>query len=250
MPRTILTDKYWTKLLRILTDSGVYSKKSLRNTVEGILYRLRTGIPWADIPPSFGKHNTLIRAFHRWSKKDIFTKIFKYLSGQKDMEWVFIDGTHIKIHQDASATLGAQHAVGHSRGGNTAKIHLAVDSCGNPTDFIITEGTVNDITAAPALLENLTSDTKVLTADKGYDSDVFRQEVADKGIRPNIPYKCNRERLNVSMDWYLYKLRHQVENTFQRLKRFRAVATRYDRLKVHYEGMVALACCMLWLPLC
>ena len=93
------------------------------------------------------------------------------------------------------------------------------------------------------------SSTEVLTADKGYDSDAFRQLLADMGIRPNIPYKKDRERLNVCMDWYLYKARHLVENAFEKLKHFRAVATRYDRLKRHYESVVALACIMLWLPL-
>lgn len=251
MPRTIITDEYRTKLLPILTAAGIYCKQSLCNTLEGILYRMRTGIPWADIPPSFGKHNSLIRAFHRWAKKGIFVKVFNILSQNKDIKWVFMDGSHVKVHQDPGASVGGADAVGRSRGGHTSKIHLLVDSCGNPIDFQITDGATNDITAAPDLLMNLDGHAvEVLTADKGYDSDAFRQAVTDKGICPDIPYRINREELNVAMDWYLYGLRHQVENAFRKLKRFRAVATRYDRLKINYESTVALACWLLWLPLC
>ncbi|MDO5640176.1 MAG: IS5 family transposase [Neisseria sp.] len=250
MPRTLLTDEYWSKLLTILLDLGIYHKKNLRQTVEGILYRLRTGIPWEDIPPSLGKANSLLRTFHRWSARDIFKSILNALSEFPDMEWVFVDGSHVKVHQHATATVGETAAVGHSRGGNTTKIHLAVDANGNPAGFKITPGTVNDITAAPELLDEIDlSSTEVLTADKGYDSDAFRQQLADRGVKPNIPYRRDRERLNVSMDWYLYKTRHLVENAFEKLKNFRAVATRYDRLKKHYESTVALACIVLWLPL-
>jgi hypothetical protein len=127
--------------------------------------------------------------------------ILNALTEFPDMEWVFIDGSYVKVHQHAAATVGEAAAVGHSRGGNSTKIHLAVDACGNPVGFKVTSGTVNDITAAPELLDSVDlSSTEVLTADKGYDSDAFRQLLADMGIRPNIPYKKDRERLNVCMD--------------------------------------------------
>ncbi len=54
---------------------------------------------------------------------------------------------------------------------------------------------------------------------------------------------------NDHMDWYLYKIRHLVENMFCRLKQFRGIATRYDKLKRNYQSSVALACIFLWLPL-
>ncbi|MFO7579951.1 MAG: IS5/IS1182 family transposase, partial [Nitrosomonas halophila] len=54
---------------------------------------------------------------------------------------------------------------------------------------------------------------------------------------------------NADMDWGLYKYRHLVENAFARLKQYRAIATRYDKLKRNYESMVAMACGYLWLPM-
>ena len=67
--------------------------------------------------------------------------------------------------------------------------------------------------------------------------------------RPVIPRKRNSLKGNADMDWGLYKYRHLVENAFARLKQYRAVATRYDKLKRNFESMVAMACGYLWLPM-
>ncbi len=138
MSRNTLTNETWSRLLPILKQLGIYRKKNLRKTVEGILFRLRTGCQWADIPSYFGKANSLYPSFRL-------------------------------IHSKQS--------------------------------------------------------------------------------KANIPYKKNREHLNVDTDWYLYKIRHLVENAFARLKHFRALATRYDKLKRNYESTVSLACALIWLKL-
>jgi transposase len=94
---------------------------------------------------------------------------------------------------------------------------------------------------APALVNKIDlTDTDVLSADKGYDSKTLREQIA--AIKANIPKKSNTRSNNNYMDWYLYKIRHLVENRLARLKQFRGVATRYDKLKQNYENSVALAC--------
>ena len=80
MPRTLLTDELWSKLLIILLELGLYDKSNLRRTIEGILYRMRTGCPWRDLPASFGKFQAVYNCFNRWSKKGIIQEIFKKLS--------------------------------------------------------------------------------------------------------------------------------------------------------------------------
>ncbi|MDK4531323.1 IS5/IS1182 family transposase, partial [Kingella kingae] len=76
-----------------------------------------------------------------WSKRGIFTKLFKHLADTPDMEWVFMDGNHIRVHQHGMGKKSIVHqAVGKSIGGHTSKIHLAVDACGNPIEFMITAG--------------------------------------------------------------------------------------------------------------
>ena len=93
------------------------------------------------------------------------------------------------------------------------------------------------------------AETEVVSADKGYDSDKLRAQIEQGGSKANIPCKRDREEKNKVMDWYLYKIRHLVENTFARLKHQRAIATRYGKLKRNYLSTVLLGCIMVWLPL-
>ena len=83
MPRTMLTDKSWLKLKELMINSGrIYNKLDHRMTLEGILYRMRTGIPWRDLPPDFGQWSTVFRRFNLWSRKGILNNIFKRMFRQ------------------------------------------------------------------------------------------------------------------------------------------------------------------------
>ena len=117
-----------------------------------------------------------------------------------------------------------------------------------PVEFEITGGEVNDCSAAPDLIARL-PDAKVIVADKGYDSEYIREQITKKGARAVIPRKRNSVKGNADMDGGLYKYRRLVKNAFARLKQYRAVATRYDKLKRNYESMVAMACGYLWIPM-
>lgn len=130
MPRTMLTDKAWEALKQILKETGrVYNKYEHRNTLEGILYRMRTGIQWRDLPERFGRWNSVFKRFNLWSKKGVLQKWFQSISSDNDPEWLFIDGSIVKAHQDSSgAASSSDEAIGKSRGGSSTKIHLAVDS--------------------------------------------------------------------------------------------------------------------------
>ncbi len=250
MPRTMLTDNAWEKLKHVLTESGrVYNKYEHRNTLEGILYRMRTGIQWRDLPPEFGLWNTIFRRFNLWSKKGVIDKLLHCLAQDSDTEWLFIDGSIVKAHQD-SARSGRkdEEAIGKSRGGNSTKIHLVVDSGGLPVYFELSGGQVNDIVHATSLVSHAPTAQQVI-ADKGYDSNPLRGVIEDRGSQSQIPRKQNSTEGNHDMDWCLYKYRHLVENAFMKMKKYRAVATRYDKLARNYQSMVALACVMMWLPM-
>ena len=249
MPRFMLNDELWSKLRNIMREHGIYDKPKLRLTVEGILYRLRTGIPWRDLPSVFGKWNSIFKQFNNWSKRKKLIKIFNKLCEDPDTEWEFIDGSIVKAHQhSAGAASRDDQAIGKSRGGNSTKIHLAVDAYGLPIKFEITGGQVHDCKTAPELVTRSPIADNVI-ADKAYDSDRLRKRIEEVGAIPVIPRKCNSKVGNDDMDWCLYKYRHLVENAFARLKHFRAIATRYDKLKRNYEAMVALACGIMWLPM-
>ena len=96
-----------------------------------------------------------------------------------------------------------------------------------------------DCTAADALLEQMPA-TAILHGDKGYDSDAVRRKIERKGAAPNIPPKANRRWKNCFSP-YLYRDRNAIERMFGRLKDFRRIATRYDRLAQNFLAAVCLA---------
>jgi transposase len=249
MPRLLLSDERWSKLREILLHNAVYNKRDLRMTVEGMLYRMRTGCPWRDLPSAFGNWNKVYKRFNSWSASGKWIEVFKVLVDEPDMEWVFIDGSYAKAHQhSAGAASGNDEAIGKSRAGNTTKIHLAVDAYGLPIEFEITGGQINDCTQAPSLIAKLAT-AETIVADKGYDSEKIRAQIERQGAKVVIPRKRNSVRGNEDLDRGLYRNRHLVENAFARLKHYRAVASRFDKLKRNYESVVAMACAFLWLPM-
>ncbi|MCD6007850.1 IS5 family transposase [Halomonas sp. IOP_31] len=249
MPRLMLSDELWSKLEKILVQQAIYRKPDLRMTVEGILYRMRVGCPWRDLPRTFGHWNSVYKRFNAWSAAGKLLRLFNALVEEPDFEWMFIDGTYVKAHQHSAGAASSQpEAIGRSRAGHTSKIHLAVDAHGLPVAFRLTGGNVNDSTEAPCLIAQLPSG-EAIVADKGYDSERIREQIEDQGARPVIPRKRNSIKGNADLNKGLYRYRHLVENAFARLKHYRAVAFRYDKLKRNYESMVAMACGFLWLPM-
>lgn len=245
----MLSDEYWSKLTSIFRQINIYNKPNLRLYVEGMLYRIRVGCPWRDLSSEFGSWNSIFKKFNAWSAQGKWLKIFQLAIQEPDMEWLFMDGSYVRAHQhSAGAASKDAEAIGKSRGGNTTKIHLSVDACGLPVAFEITGGETNDCTAAPVLLEN-TPDAETVIADKGYDSQTVREKIVSQGGRSVIPRRKNSVVGNEDIDWHLYKYRHLVENSFARLKHFRGVASRYDKLKRNFSSVVALACSFLWLPM-
>lgn len=143
MPRRMLTDELWSKLQGILRQHRIYNKPFLRDMVEGMLYRMRVGCPWRDLPKEFGCWNTMYQKFNRWSANNKLMKIFKMLVDEPDLEWEFIDGTIVKAHQhSAGAASDEKQGIGRSVSGNSTKIHMAVDGFGLPIEFQITRPSV------------------------------------------------------------------------------------------------------------
>jgi transposase len=174
---------------------------------------------------------------------------FKAISEDSDHEWSFIDGTIVKAHQhSAGARKECESAIGKSVAGNTTKVHMAVDAFGLPIHFEITGGQVHDSKIAPQLVAEL-KEVEFIVGDKGYDSELLRAQIKEQGAVPVIPRKENSKTGNQDMDWCLYKYRHLVENAFAKLKHFRSIATRYEKLKRNYESMVSMGCVIMWLPL-
>jgi len=190
-----------------------------------------------------------LQSIQSLGSQGIVGKIFFKLRGEVDTEWVFPDGSYVRAHQHASgARRGEDRAIGKSRGGATTKIHMAADAHGNPIDFEITGGEVHDATAADKIIEKIGT-AEHLIADKGYDSEAIRETARQAGMNPVIPRRSNSEKPNPEFDAYLYKLRHLVENLFARLKHFRSIATRFEKLARNFKAIIYLACSLIWIKL-
>ena len=124
------------------------------------------------------------------------------------------------------------------------EIHAIVDALGNPVALSLTPGQAADITQAEPLLDQI--DPEAFLADKGYDSDALVETLIERGITPVIPPKANRKGPRKT-DFALYRERNLVERFFCKLKQYRAIATRYDKLANTFLAAVALVSVLFWL---
>jgi transposase len=135
--------------------------------------------------------------------------------------------------------------MGRSRGGLTTKIHALVDANGLPIALKLTEGQAHDGRSAADMLEAIGTG-QILLADRAYDSDATRDELAERGAWANI--KPLAQRTNVpAFSSFLYRFRNLVERFFNKLKHFRVVATRFEKHDANYLALVKLAAARIWM---
>ena len=107
--RFVVDDETWAKVEALLpgkaSDRGVTARDN-RLFLEAVLWRVRTGLPWRDLPDDFGNWNSVFQRFRRWAVAGVFDRIFERLSGEPDFEYALIDGTIVSAHQKASGAKG------------------------------------------------------------------------------------------------------------------------------------------------
>jgi len=135
-------------------------------------------------------------------------------------------------------------AIGRSRGGRTTKIHAVVDGHGRIIAFEITPGQLGDARAALGLLGPLPP-ARLCAADTAYDSNGLRQFLLERGTLPVIPNNPTRKRFH-PFDPEAYKRRNVIERALCRLKDWRRIATRYDKLAMNFSAAVAIAATIIW----
>ena len=135
-------------------------------------------------------------------------------------------------------------AIGRSRGGRTTKIHAVVDCLGRLIAFEITPGQLGDVRVAGSLLAPMPA-ARLCIADTAYDSNGLRQFLSECGTQPVIPNNPTRKRFH-PFDADAYKQRNLIERMFCRLKDWRRIATRYDKLATNFAAAVAIATIVMW----
>jgi transposase len=135
--------------------------------------------------------------------------------------------------------------MGRSRGGLTTKIHALVDALGLPISLKLTEGQAHDGKSAEDMLDALPRKC-VLLADRAYDSDALRAKIAAQGASANIR-PLDHRRQPPAFSRRVYKQRNRVERFFNKLKHYRAVATRFDKHDANFLASVKLAAIRIWM---
>ena len=160
-------------------------------------------------------------------------------------EWLSTARMSKRIAALAAEKGGAsEQAIGITKGGRNSKIHGLVDKLCRPWVLILTPGNTADCTVGPACVSLLDGIAELL-GDKAYDSNSFRKSLRKDGIKPVIPGRSNRKK-RIRHDKQAYKDRNVIERCYCRLKDFRRIATRYDRLARNYLASVCLAAALVW----
>ncbi|MFJ3673719.1 IS5 family transposase [Streptomyces sp. NPDC090106] len=251
-----------------------------RQVVNGMVYKIRTGISWRDLPERYSSWQTAHTRFRRYALDGVFTRALQqiqaHVDAAGDIDWlVQIDSTIVRALQHAAATAKRgthrpdepyDHALGRSRGELTTKIHLACGGKGRPLAILLTPGQRHDSICARPLLERIRVPRTgpgrprcrpdQVIADKAYSSRGSRAYRRKRGISCTIPEKADQQQHRhnrgrrggrpPAFDRQIYRRRNVVERCFNRLKGFRGITTRYDKTATSYEAAFSLASFLLW----
>jgi transposase len=212
--------------------------------VEAMIYVLRTGCPWRDLPAHFGPWSSVYTRWSRWARAGLWAALLDELAQDGEGSLRHLDSSHVKVHQDAANPAGGQQnqCLGRTKGGLNCKVTALVDAKGRALQITLAPGQRNDMIAAE---EIVFPKHKRVVADKGYDGDRFRQRIKTAGSQTCIPPRTGRLQPARFHRGY-YSRRHRVENFFQRIKRPRRIGTRYEKLDVTFFAFLCLAAALDW----
>lgn len=223
-------------------------RKDNRTMINAMMWMARSGAPWRDLPERYGAWESVYSRFKKWRDDGILDNVFRLLAVEADLQAQSLDSTIVRAHQhSAGAKKGGEKAgIGRSRGGLSSKIHAVVDALAKPLYLLLSEGQESDSAYAINVLSHVTINGSNVLADRGYDADAIIDYIYEQGGEPTIPSKANRK-FQRKCDWWLYKERHSVECFFQKLKQYRRIATRYDKLASSFMAFACIASIGIWL---
>ncbi|HEX4067415.1 MAG TPA: IS5 family transposase [Acidobacteriaceae bacterium] len=216
--------------------------------LNAILYVAEQGCKWRGLPRRFGNWHTIYVRMNRWAKNGVLDRVFEKLQLEQivriRIEAFALDSTIVKVHPDGTGALkkNGPQAIGKSRGGWTTRIHMVAANARTAITFSLSPGQAHDAPAGRALLTELgpMPESLHLVMDRAYEDGETRQLVLDLGMIPVVPPKSNRIE-PWEYDRAIYKKRNEIERLFRRLKGFRRIFSRFEKLDVLFLGFLYFA---------
>jgi len=242
-----LSDEQWERIeAHLPTDVRGVDRVDARRVISGIVHMLKSGCRWRDCPPEYGPPTTIYNRFVRWARRGVWENLFRELAGNgRSTDTQMIDSTHVKAHRSAAGGKGGSKSrllADRAEGATRRFTHLQMLK--GALSILLTGGEAHDCPVAERLIRRVKL-SKCMLGDTAYDSANLREELDEHGTKPVIPNRCNRKQ-PFTFNKRLYKLRWRIESAFNRLKDFRRIATRYDRLARNYLASVCLAAALVW----
>ncbi|MDC8447767.1 MAG: IS5 family transposase [Nitrospira sp.] len=242
-----LTEAQYRHIERCLpTQRGNVTLDNLQ-VLNAILYVAEQGCKWRGLPKRFGNWHTIYTRMNRWAKSGVLDRVVAQLQQAQiirvKLEAVALDSTIGKVHPDGTGALkNGPHALGRSRGGWTTKIHLVAADARTALTSALSPGQAHDAPEGRKLLHHLGKRPCPipLVMDRAYEGDETRQLAVELGYVPVVPPKDNR-RMPWDYDHALYKRRNEIERLFRRLKGFRRLFSRFDKLDVMFIAFINFA---------
>ena len=231
------------------TDGRGRPWKDRRSVLNGILWVLRTGAPWADLPDHYPSYQTCHRRFQGWVRSGTMKRILESLSANLrlrrdfDLREAFIGATF------APAKKGGLH-VGKTKRGKGTKIKVVVDRHGLPVAASIASASPHEVTlVGQTLAQMIVSDTpEHLVGDNAYDWDKLDAELSLRGVKLIAPHRSNRRhKTQDGRALRRYRRRWKIERLFAWVQNFRSLVVRYESHADNFLGMVHLAVALILL---
>ena len=242
-----LTQEQYERIADAFPKQRGNVKVSNLDALNGILHILEQGCKWRALPTRFGPWHTIYMRFSRWAHSGVLTEVFERLQTEQliDLEVVGLDSTTVKVHPDGTGALTKRgpQAIGRSRGGLTTKIHAIAADARTAILFALSPGQDHDAPHGRRLLKKTQPPEQLrlfLVADRAYEGTETRQLALALGYTPVIPPKHNR-RNPWAYDRAIYRRRNEIERLFRRLKAYRRIFVRYDKLDIIFLAFITLA---------